>query len=69
MSRDDADGNLTPGILPSLTVGNRHYGMNLTYLPRMAIEKMSGSFVNDPTLDGVLFLQFPIGASRFYELD
>lgn len=70
MSREDkGSGQVFPGILPSLTIGNKHYGMNLTYLPRVAVERMSGASVNDPTLDGVVFLQFRIGASRFYAID
>ena len=61
MTREDVnDGNPFPGVLPSLSIGNERFGMNLTYLPSQAVEKMTGSRVLDPTVDGVVFMQFKV---------
>ncbi len=66
MTRSDVNGNQPfPGILPSLTLGNRHYGINLTYLPVKAVESMTNSFAADPTLDGIVFMQFRVNLSQF----
>jgi hypothetical protein len=59
MTRDDyEDGRPFPGVLPSLSVGNRHMGINLTYLPKVAVEKLTNATINDPSLSGIMFLQF-----------
>lgn len=59
MTRDDyEDGRPFPGLLPSLIVGNRHVGINLTYLPKVAVEKLTSATINDPSLSGIVFLQF-----------
>ncbi len=59
MTRDDyEDGRPFPGLLPSLTVGNRHVGVNLTYLPKVAVEKFMRTRIADPSLSGILFVQF-----------
>jgi hypothetical protein len=61
MTRDDVnDGRPFPGILPSISIGNRNVGFNLTYMPRKAIEELTNSRVVDPTIDGILFLQFKV---------
>lgn len=61
MTRDDVNGNKPfPGVLPSVTVGNDKFGLNLTYLPRKAVEETTNSHVVDPTLDGILFMQFKV---------
>ena len=65
MTRDDAnDGKPFPGVLPSLSIGNRNIGFNLTYLPRKAVEEMTNSQVVDPTVDGIVFLQFKVSLNQ-----
>ena len=59
MTRQDVDdGRPFPGILPSLTVGNRYVGMNLTYLPKQAVEKFTDARMQDESTSGIIFLQF-----------
>lgn len=61
MTRDDVNGGIPfPGILPSVSVGNDQVGFNLSYMPKKAIEKTTGSTMVDPTLSGILFLQFKL---------
>ncbi len=61
MTRDDVNNSKPfPGLLPSLSVGNRKVGFNLTYLPKQAIETMTDSYVTDPTVTGIVFLQFKV---------
>jgi hypothetical protein len=62
--RDINDNRPFPGALPSLTIGNRHVGVNLTYLPVRAVEKMLDTRVMDDTVSGVFFLQFKVGVSE-----
>ena len=64
MTREDAGSDPFPGILPSISVGNDKFGMNLTYLPKQAIETTTDSHVVDPTLSGVLFLQFKVSLDQ-----
>lgn len=65
MTRDDVnDGNPFPGVLPSISIGNSKFGLNLTYMPRTAIEKFTNSRVVDPTIDGILFLQFKVSLNQ-----
>ena len=64
MTREDNGGDPFPGILPSISVGNDKFGMNLTYLPRKAVEATTDSHVVDPTLSGILFLQFKISVDQ-----
>lgn len=60
MTRDDNGGDPFPGLLPSLSLGTNKIGINLTYLPRKAVEEITNSRVVDPTLSGILFLQFKL---------
>jgi hypothetical protein len=64
MTRDDAGSDPFPGILPSISVGNENFGVNLTYLPKQAIESATNSHMVDPTLSGVLFLQFKVSLDQ-----
>ena len=65
MTRDDAnDGKPFPGILPSISIGNSKVGFNLTYMPREAVEKITHTQVVDPTIDGILFLQFKVSLDQ-----
>jgi hypothetical protein len=67
MTREDVDNNKPfPGILPSVNVGNRYAGFNLTYLPKQAVEEMVDAEIVDPTLSGIIFIQFKIGLSQLF---
>ena len=66
MTRDDVDDSKPfPGILPSITIGNDKVGFNLTYLPRAAVEATTNSTVVDPTVSGILFMQFKVSIDLF----
>ena len=65
MTRDDVnDSKPFPGILPSISVGNDKVGLNLTYMPKHAIEEATNSRAVDPTLSGILFLQFKVSMDQ-----
>ena len=67
MSREDVDNNKPfPGVLPSLRLGNRYAGINLTYLPKQAVEEMVDAEIADPTISGIVFLQFKVRLGRFF---
>ena len=64
MTRKDINDNRPfPGILPSLTIGNDHLGMNLTYLPKKAVEEIYDNQMADPSMSGIVFLQFKVAMS------
>ena len=68
MTRTDVNDNKPfPGALPSLTVGNRYVGVNLTYLPKVAVEKMYSSKMVDESISGIVFLQFKINVSQLMD--
>lgn len=65
MTRSDVeDSSPFPGILPSVSIGNEKVGFNLTYLPRKAVEATTSSTINDPTISGILFLQFKVSLDQ-----
>ena len=65
MTREDVSGGRPfPGVLPSVSIGNSAVGLNLTYMPRVAVEKVTNSRVLDPTIDGIVFLQFKISIDQ-----
>jgi len=65
MTRDDVGGSKPfPGILPSISIGNDKVGFNLTYMPRKAVEEATNSTAVDPTLSGILFLQFKVSMDQ-----
>ena len=65
MTRDDVnDGSPFPGVLPSISIGTSKLGFNLTYMPRAAIENTTNSQVLDPTIDGIVFLQFKVSLDQ-----
>ena len=65
MTRDDVNGSKPfPGILPSVSVGNDKVGFNLTYLPRKAVEQTTNANIVDPTVTGILFLQFKVSMDQ-----
>ena len=66
MTRSDVnDSRPFPGILPSVSIGNEKIGFNLTYLPRKAVEATSSSTMVDPTISGILFVQFKVSLDLF----
>lgn len=67
--RDVNDNKPFPGALPSLTLGNRYVGFNLTYLPKQAVEKMYDAEMMDQSISGVVFLQFKLSMSNFGSSD
>lgn len=70
MTRTDVNDNKPfPGALPSLTVGNRYLGFNVTYLPKKAVEKMYSVEMLDETMNGILFLQFKVSVSQLLSAD
>ena len=65
MTRDDVNGSKPfPGILPSISIGNDKVGFNLTYMPKKAVEATTDSIMVDPTLSGILFLQFKVSMDQ-----
>ena len=61
MTRKDINNNKPfPGVLPSLTVGNKYVGMNVTYLPRKAVENLYDRTMTDKSISGIVFVQFKI---------
>ncbi len=65
MTREDANDNKPfPGILPSLSVGNDKVGFNLTYLPRQAVESTTQAEMVDPTISGIVFVQFKVNLDQ-----
>jgi len=65
MTRNDVEnGRPFPGVLPSLTVGNRYVGMNLTYVPRTAVHEFLDADIVDPGMTGIVFLQFKVSVDR-----
>ena len=65
MTREDVNDNRPfPGVLPSLSVGNRKIGINLTYLPKQAVEQVTRARMRDEETAGILFMQLKIGLSE-----
>ena len=64
--RDVNDNRPFPGAVPSLSVGNRYLGFNLTYLPVKAVENLLDTQMMDDTVSGVFFLQFKVDVSQFF---
>ena len=61
MTRQDVNDNRPfPGALPSLTVGNKYVGFNLTYMPKQAVEKLYDKQMSDESISGIVFLQFKV---------
>ena len=61
MTRRNMDDNRpSPGLLPSLTLGNRYGGINLTYVPKQAVHNFTRANTVDPNIDGIFYLQVKI---------
>jgi hypothetical protein len=70
MTRKDVNDNRPfPGAVPSLSVGNRYVGLNLTYLPVKAVERLLDVRMMDDTVSGLFFLQFKVDISRLLPND
>jgi hypothetical protein len=70
MTRTDVNDNRPfPGVVPSLTVGNRHMGFNFTYLPVKAVERMFDLKMIDDTVSGIFFVQFKVDISQLLPND
>ena len=70
MTRQDYNDNRPfPGLLPSLTIGNRHGGINVTYLPADAVEKMTSARITDDSVRGIVFLQFKMNVDTLLGRD
>jgi hypothetical protein len=68
MTRSDVNDNQPfPGALPSFTVGNRYVGINLTYLPKVFVEKMYDGRMVDESIRGIVFLQFKVNVSQIMD--
>ena len=67
--RDVNDNRPFPGAVPSLSVGNRYMGFNLTYLPVKAVERMMDLRMMDDSVSGIFFLQFKVDISRLLPTD
>jgi hypothetical protein len=65
-TRDDVHDNRPfPSALPSLSIGNRYVGANLTYLLRKVVELMYDSEYVDRGITGIVFLQLELNAGLF----
>jgi hypothetical protein len=65
MTRQDVNDNRPfPGALPSLAIGNDFVGVNLTYLPSVAIEKFLDEKIADDSVSGIVFLQVKFNVSK-----
>ncbi len=62
--RDINDNRPFPGLLPSLTLGNRYGGINLSYVPKTVVTVFSKENTVDPHIDGIFFLQVKIRLDR-----
>jgi hypothetical protein len=70
MTRQDVNDNRPfPAALPSLTVGNRYVGVNLTYLPAKAVEKFNGATMVDESISGIVFLQLKMNFGQIAGAD
>lgn len=64
--RDVNDNNPFPGAVPSLTIGNRYAGVNLTYLPVKAVADVLDVHIMDDSVTGVFFLQLKVGLDQLF---
>lgn len=70
MTREDVDDNRPfPAALPSLTVGTRNMGLNLSYLPRKAVEKLYDAHMADEGITGIVYVQFKLNVTRLFFSD
>lgn len=61
MTRQDVENNRPfPAILPSMTFGNRYGGINLSYVPKVAVRDVTHASIADSDIGGIFFLQAKI---------
>lgn len=64
MTREDVNGNKPfPGALPALTIGGKRIALNITYMPDAVVDRITHANLQDPKMEGVLFLQLKLDAS------
>lgn len=54
-----------PGVLPAVTVGTRDFAVNLTFLPGHLADEVTHVKRVDPTIRGIVFIQFKLAPSLF----
>lgn len=65
MTRQDVNDNRPfPGVLPSISIGNRRVGLNLTYLPVKLVERMFDARMMDDTVSGIFFMQVKVDVNE-----
>lgn len=64
--RDFNDNRPFPGAVPSLTIGNRAIGFNLSYLPVKGVERLLDARMMDDDVSGIFFLQFKVGVEQLF---
>lgn len=70
MTREDVNDNRPfPGVLPSLTIGNRYAGINIAYLPVRAVEKLLETRMVDDSTSGIVFMQFKVSVDQLLPID
>ena len=66
MTRQDVDHNRPfPGALPAVTFGSKRVALNVTYMPEIAVDRVTNSKLRDPDMDGVFFIQLKLDAGLF----
>ena len=64
MMRDDTNhGQPFPGALPAVTFGSKRVAVNVTYLPEVAVDRVTHANLTDPNMAGVFFIQLKLDAS------
>jgi len=67
MTRQDIANNRPfPAILPSVTVGNRYGGLNLSYIPKKFVRDVGHADLVDPNIGGIVFIQAKIRMDTFF---
>jgi len=67
MTREDVANNRPfPAILPSLTIGNRYGGLNVSYIPKKIVHDLGRANLMDPTIGGIFFLQAKFRLDAFF---
>lgn len=67
--RDFNDNRPFPGAVPSLTIGNRAIGFNLSYLPVKGVERLLDARMMDDDVSGIFFLQLKVDVSQLFPGD
>lgn len=66
MTRQDVNGDKPfPGVLPALTVGTRNFAINMTFMPAGIADRFTHVRQADPTISGIVFIQFKLSPGMF----